>query len=60
MQGGLLLKSDDYNSYLIAIKHANTIKDCEKRKSVLLDIKTRLLTDYGLNDADAKTLINKC
>ena len=50
----------DYNTYLEAIRHAHTIKDSEKRKTTLLDIKTRLLADYGLNDTDAKSLINKC
>ena len=54
------MKSEDYNHYLAAIKHAQSIKDSEKRKTTLLDIKTRLIADYGLIDDDAKTLINKC
>ena len=54
------MKSKHYNEYLEAIKYAHTIPDTEKRKKTLLEIKTRLLTDYGLNDADAQVLINKC
>ena len=54
------MKTEHYNDFLEAIKYAHTIKDCEKRKMTLLGIKTRLLADYGLNDADAKYLINKC
>ena len=54
------MKSEDYNHYLGAIKYALTIKDCEKRKEVLLEIKIRLIADYGLNDTDAKNLIKKC
>jgi len=54
------VKAKDYNEYLEAIKYAHSIRDAEKRKTTLLELKTRLLADYGLNDADAKILINKC
>ena len=54
------MQSKDYNEYLKAIKYAQTIQDSEKRKTTLLELKTRLLADYGLNDTDAKNLINKC
>ena len=54
------MTSEEYNIYLEAIKNVNSIKDCEKRKTTLLDIKTRLLADYGLNDTDAKILVKKC
>ena len=54
------MKSEDYNVYLEAISYVHTIKDPEKRKATLLDIKARILADYGLNDTDAKVLIKKC
>ena len=54
------MKSADYNEYLSAIKQAHNIKDSETRKKTLLDLKTRLIADYGLNDDDAKNLIKKC
>ena len=54
------MKSEHYNEYLDAIKYAYSIKDSDKRKTLLLDIKARILVDYGLNDADAKILVKKC
>ena len=54
------MTSRDYNNYLDAIKTANNLSDKEMRKSLLAQIKARLIVDYGLNDEDAKYLINKC
>jgi len=54
------MKSEEYNQYLEVIKEALAITDREKQKKTLLAIKTRLLTDYGLNDKDAKILVKKC
>jgi hypothetical protein len=54
------MKSSDYNTYLSTIKQVQAISDAAKRKEMLGQIKARLLADYGLNDSDAKNLINKC
>ena len=54
------MTSEEYNIYLEAIKRAHDNKDCEKRKTALFELKTRILADYGLKDADAKILVKKC
>lgn len=53
------MKSNDYNEFLRTIKAIDDISSKDIRKQQFLALKTRIITDYGLNDDDAQRLIKK-